>query len=205
MGHRAGVKAVDIITEACVRLGIEALTLYTFSTENWKRPKKEVDALMEMLQKNLKSNRDKMVGNNIRFNVIGRLGELPPPLKKALDEMMRTTKDNTGMVLTLALNYGGRQELVDAFKAACAEAEEKRADVSSWKTEDIESFLYTRGLPDPDLVIRTSGEMRLSNFLLWQSAYSELYVTETLWPDFTPAELDKALKDFAGRERRFGG
>jgi undecaprenyl diphosphate synthase len=204
MGHRSGAKTVDAITEACARLGIKALTLYTFSSENWKRPKEEVDALMKLLEQALKDNRKRIKENNIKFNVIGRVDDLPAALKDATEDLMKETSGNSGMVLTLALNYGGRQEILDAVKAVCAKCGKRDTDISSWKEEDFEKFLYSDGLPDPDLVIRTSGEMRLSNFLLWQSAYSEFYVTDTLWPDFDTVELEKALKEYAKRERRFG-
>jgi undecaprenyl diphosphate synthase len=198
MGHRSGAKTADAITEACVRLGIKALTLYTFSSENWKRPKKEVEALMGLIERTLGQNNEKIVKNNIRFNVIGRLEELSPSLRGLIKDMMDGSASNTGMILTLALNYGGRQEILDAVKKAYVE------DVASWEEKDFEKFLYTKDIPDPDLIIRTSGEMRLSNFLLWQSAYSEIYVTETLWPDFNASELEKALEEYEKRERRFG-
>ena len=204
MGHRSGVKTVSVITEACARLGIKALTLYTFSAENWKRPKEEVDMLMKLLGHTLKENGRRIKENNIRFNVIGRVGELPGALRSAIKDLMDETSANSGMILTLALNYGGRQEILDAVKAVCAKFGKLRRGISSWKEEDFEKFLYSDGIPDPDLVIRTSGEMRLSNFLLWQSAYSEFYVTETLWPDFDAAQLEKALKEYAKRERKFG-
>ncbi|MFC1480575.1 isoprenyl transferase [Candidatus Omnitrophota bacterium] len=205
MGHHSGVKTVDIITEFCAQLGIKALTLYTFSSENWKRPKKEVDALMDLFERTLKKNAKKVKANNIRFNAIGRLGDLPRSLREVIKSLKDESSSNSGMMLTLALNYGGRQEILDAVKAVCARGGEKGMDISSWEEKDFEKFLYTAGLPDPDLVIRTSGEMRLSNFLLWQAAYSELYVTDTLWPDFGIAELEKALEEYEKRERRFGG
>lgn len=198
IGHRSGAKVADAVTEACAKKGIEALTLYTFSTENWKRPKEEVEALMGLIERTLRENFDKIKKNNIRFNVIGRLDELSPSLRELIQQMMRESASNTGMTLTLALNYGGRQEILDAVKKACTK------DIVSWQEEDFEKLLYTTDLPDPDLVIRTSGEMRLSNFLLWQSAYSEIYVTDTLWPDFNAGELEKALKEYEKRERRFG-
>ncbi len=204
MGHRAGAKTVDTITEECARLGVKALTLYTFSTENWKRSKEEVDALMDLLEGALKKNTRKMLRNNIKFNVIGRTGELPDKLRKRIKNSLEETSKSSGMVLTLALNYGGRQEILDAVKKACRKVKEGKRDASSWKEEDFEKFLYTKGLSDPDLVIRTSGELRLSNFLIWQSAYSEFYVTKTLWPDFSRDELGKALEEYKRRERRFG-
>jgi len=205
MGHRSGMKAVSRITEACAERGIKALTLYTFSVENWKRPGEEVDALMSMLEEALRENTDKMKKNNLRFNAIGRLDALPPRLRKLIKDTVKETAGNTGMVLTLALNYGGRQEIIDAVKGISAKAKKEGLDISSLDEKDLEGFLYTEGLPELDLVIRTSGEMRLSNFLLWQSAYSEFYVTDTLWPDFDVSGLEKALEEYEKRERRFGG
>lgn len=202
MGHRNGVKTVDVITEACARKGIKALTMYTFSSENWKRPKKEVDALMDLIERTLKKNEKKMKENNIRFNAIGRIEGLPVSLQGVIRDLKEKTASNDGMVLTLALNYGGRQEIIDAAKAA-SKARDK--DVSDLEEKDFEEFLYTHDLPELDLVIRTSGEMRVSNFLLWQSAYSEFYVTDTLWPDFSIEELEKALDEYGKRKRRFGG
>lgn len=200
IGHQKGVETVDVITEACARLGIKALTLYTFSSENWKRPKKEVDALMSLLEKTLREKKDRIKANNMRFNVIGRISDLPEHLKDTIEEVKKETSGNSGMILTLALSYGGRQEILDAAKAAY---EEKKSG-STLEEADFEKFLYTRGLPGLDLVIRTSGEMRLSNFLLWQAAYAELYVTDVLWPDFDGMELEKALEEYKKRERKFG-
>lgn len=203
MGHRAGVKTADALVEASAKIGIKALTLYTFSTENWKRPADEVAALMEILEKNLKEKAQKLRENNIRFNVIGRRDRFSPTLMAEIDKVMKETSSNSGMVLTLALNYGGRQEILDAARAF-AKAGKEGLDIDSCVEEDFERFLYTRGLPPLDMVIRTSGEMRISNFLLWQVAYAELYVTDTLWPDFNEDELRKALSEYSRRERRFG-
>lgn len=204
VGHHAGVKSVDLITEACARAGVKALTLYTFSTENWKRPKEEVDLLLNLLRENLRDKAEKLCANNIIFNVIGRIEEFPPKLKEEIEKAIETTSKNTGMVLTLALNYGGRREILDAVAKACARSREKGFDISSLKEEDFAEYLYTGDLPDPDLIIRTSGEKRLSNFLLWQAAYSEIYVTDTLWPDFNEKELEKAFNEYSERSRRFG-
>lgn len=201
MGHRSGVKTVDVITEHCARRGIKALTMYTFSSENWKRPKKEVDALMDLIERTLKKNSKKMLSNNIKFNTIGRTGDLPNTLQEVIKNLKEDTSSNSGMILTLALNYGGRQEIIDAVREASSTIGEKTNDINE---DDFENFLYTRGLPELDLVIRTSGEMRISNFLLWQSAYAEFYVTKTLWPDFSVGELEKALDEYDKRERRFG-
>ncbi|MBD3425686.1 MAG: isoprenyl transferase [Candidatus Omnitrophica bacterium] len=204
MGHRSGAKTADKITEACARRGIEALTLYTFSTENWKRPKKEVDALMGLIERTLSENEKKIKSNNIRFNVIGRIDELVPSLRERIRRMMADSSSNSGMVLTLALNYGSRQEILEAAKKACEKSAEKGIGQDVFSEEYFSGLLYTSDLPDPDFVIRTSGEMRLSNFLLWQTAYAEIYVTDTLWPDFSADELDKALEDYQRRDRRFG-
>jgi len=201
MGHRSGVKTVDVITEACARKGIKALTMYTFSSENWKRPKNEVDTLMNLIENTLKSNESKMHDNNIRFNAVGRIDGLPESLQKVISDLKEKTATNDGMILSLALNYGGRQEILDAVKAASRAYDN---DVYELKEEDFERFLYTKDLPELDLIIRTSGEMRLSNFLLWQAAYAEFYVTKTLWPDFSVKELEKALDEYGKRERRFG-
>jgi len=205
MGHKAGVKTVEVITEACARKGIEALTLYSFSTENWKRPREEVGSLMSLFEKSMADKWRKIHDNNIRFNVIGRVHELSSALQKEIDRLKDLTRDNTGMVLSLAINYGGRQEIIDGVRAALTEIRNGELDEVSLNEELFSEYLYTRGLPDPDFVIRTSGEMRLSNFLLWQTAYSEIYVTDVLWPDFGIKDLDEALEEFGQRERRFGG
>ncbi|MFH1847539.1 MAG: isoprenyl transferase [Candidatus Omnitrophota bacterium] len=201
-GHRAGAKTADVITEECARLGVQALTLYTFSSENWKRPKKEINSLMGLIERTINKNIKKIKKNNIKFNVIGCMDELPEALQKALKNGINETSSNSGMTLTLALNYGGRREILNAVKAVCLES--RGEEILSLEEKDFERFLYTSSLPDPDLVIRTSGEMRLSNFLLWQSAYSELYVSDTLWPDFDAVQLEDAIKDYGKRQRRFG-
>src|SRR5438067_10196190 len=206
-GHRAGVTAVRSTVETAARIGISALTLYAFSAENWKRrPGTEVGFLMRLLRKYLKDELPTLMNNNIRLEYIGRIHELPAEVQERMRETRGATAHNTGMVLTLALNYGARSELVDAFKALVRSAahnggiEHLRID-----EEAITRHLYTNHLPDPDLVIRTSGEMRLSNFLLWQIAYSEIYVPATLWPDFRGADLVEAVLEFQKRERRYGG
>jgi len=204
LGHRAGAKSVAAVTEACAKRGIKALTLYSFSTENWKRPKEEVDVLMGLLKENLKAERARLQKNNIKFNVIGQMQRLSPPLRDEIKKVMELTSNNTGMVLTLAISYGSRQEILDAARALCRETEKGKMDIDSLTEDDFSRFLYTYNLPEPDLIIRTSGEMRLSNFLLWQAAYAEIYVTDVLWPDFGEQELEKALGEYARRDRRFG-
>lgn len=203
VGHAAGANNADRIAEACAKRGVKALTYYTFSTENWKRPEEEISALMDIFEKNLKEKIPKFKANNIRFNAIGRLEKFRPSLREGLEKAMAETASNTRMTLTLALNYGGRLEILDAARAFCG-AVKNGLDPAACGEKDFEKFLYTKDLPELDLVIRTSGEMRISNFLLWQIAYSELYVTDTLWPDFNEKELNKAIESYAKRERRFG-
>lgn len=202
-GHRAGIRAVRESVEACARLGVPYLTLYAFSVENWKRPHAEVKMLMLLLREYLKKELEELNQQNIRLSVIGRIHELPKPVQQDLQQTIGKTAANTGLRLTLALNYGARAELVDAFQALV-----ERAGINGTAAIDeaaISQLLYTRDMPDPDLLIRTSGEMRLSNFLLWQAAYSEIWVTETLWPDFTQQDLFRAILDYQKRERRYGG
>ncbi len=202
-GHRAGMRAVRRGVEACRRLDIPYLTLYAFSVENWKRPQVEVELLMALLREYLKKEMQEMQRENIRLNVIGRMRELPKSVQHDLRAAMESTRRNTGLRLTLALNYGARAEIVDAFRAL---ARGWRNSVRPEITEaQLSKHLYTHGLPDPDLLIRTSGEMRLSNFLLWQAAYAEIWVTETLWPDFGRKDLYQAVLDYQKRERRYGG
>jgi undecaprenyl diphosphate synthase len=205
MGHRQGVRSALNITEACAKKGVEALTMYSFSTENWKRSKEEVDALMMLLEENLRNGWEKMHANGICFNVIGRKNELPLSLQSEIDRVMNVTAGNAGMTLTLALNYGGRTEIVDAARALSRQVKDGKLLPEDIDESIFERNLNTAGLPELDLIIRTSGEMRLSNFLLWQAAYCELYVTDTLWPDFNAEELDKALAEFDKRDRRYGG
>jgi undecaprenyl diphosphate synthase len=204
-GHRAGVEAVRAAVDTGARLGLGALTLYAFSTENWKRPRLEVDALMRMLKRYLRLELEAIHKQNIRFQPIGRIEGLRDSVRRELERAVEGTAGNTGMVLSVALNYGGRAEIVDAVRAAArALAAEGRA-AEEMSEEDIGRHLYTAGLPELDLLVRTSGELRISNFLLWQAAYSEIYVTETLWPDFRRADLLEAVADFQRRDRRFGG
>ena len=204
MGHRAGVKSIRSVTEAAAQMGIGVLTLYAFSTENWNRPKREIDALMKLLDEYLLKELPTMNKNNIRLFSIGRSSDLPPNVQDRLKETMEATSKNTGLVLNLALSYGSRSEIVDAVKAIAKDLKDGRI-----KDEDINEgvfsdYLYTKGLPDPDLLIRTSGEMRISNFLLWQLSYSELYIIDKLWPDFKEKDLKEAISEYNRRERRFG-
>jgi undecaprenyl diphosphate synthase len=204
-GHRAGVKAARKIIESCARLKLPCLTLYAFSLENWRRPQAEVDFLMRLLREYLSRELPSIHKNNIKLQVIGRSEQLPDAVRLDIEDGMRLTASNTGMKLVVALNYGARAELVDAFNALLKQA--KTASILDLQADEqmISDHLYTAGLPDPDLLIRTSGEMRVSNFLLWQIAYAEMYVTETLWPDFSRECLLEALLDFQKRERRYGG
>ena len=202
-GHRAGIRAVRQAVEACARLGVPYLTLYAFSVENWKRPHAEISLLMSLLREYLKKEIDELNKQNIRLGVIGRIGELPKPVQQDLENALASTRQNTGLRLTLALNYGARAELVDAVRNLVESAKHNGALAIDEAT--LGKHLYTHDLPDPDLLIRTSGEMRISNFLLWQIAYSEIWVTETLWPDFTQNDLFQAIIDYQKRERRYGG
>ena len=204
-GHRAGVEAVRATVDACARLDIKVLTLYAFSVENWKRPVLEIEALMTFLKEYLRKEIDALHRNRIRFQTIGRIEELDPTVQAELQTAIVRTAGNDGMILNLALNYGGRVELVDAFRGLLREALETGRSPATIGEQDIERYLYTTGQADPDLLIRTSGELRLSNFLLWQIAYAEIYVTETLWPDFRLADLLTSIIDYQRRDRRFGG
>jgi undecaprenyl diphosphate synthase len=205
-GHRAGVEAVRSAVDTGARLGLGALTLYAFSTENWKRPRYEVDALMRMLRKYLRLELDEIHRQNIRFQTIGRTEALAPNVRAEIVRASEQTAKNTGMVLSVALNYGGRAEIVDACRGAVRKlSAEGKSPQDSLTEEAIAAELYTRDLPELDLLVRTSGELRISNFLLWQSAYAEIHVTETLWPDFRRPHLLEAVVDYQQRSRRFGG
>ncbi|HJT65802.1 MAG TPA: isoprenyl transferase [Pyrinomonadaceae bacterium] len=204
-GHRAGVEAVRAAVDTGARLGLKALTLYAFSTENWKRPRYEIDALMRMLRRYLRLELDSIDKQDIKFQTIGRIGALAENVRKEIARATERTARNKGMILTVALNYGGRSEIVDAARAAVRRLMDEGARPDEITEERIASELYTRNLPELDLLVRTSGELRISNFLLWQSAYSEIYVTETLWPDFRRLHLLEAVVDYQRRDRRFGG
>jgi undecaprenyl diphosphate synthase len=203
-GHIKGVNAVREIVTACRELGIKVLTLYAFSIENWKRPKDEVAALMGLLKEYLFKEGEEMIQNNIRLSAIGRLEDLPLDVRKTLNETIKKTERCDGMILNLALSYGGRSEIVHATQAIVSDFQKGKIKQEEINLQCFSQYLWTRGIPDPDLLIRTSGEFRISNFLLWQIAYTELYVTETLWPDFDRKELLKAIADYQSRERRFG-
>jgi undecaprenyl diphosphate synthase len=198
-GHRAGAESVRSIIDTCARLEIQAVTLYAFSTENWKRPRAEIRGLMSMLKRYIRTDLKEVHKNNIRFRAIGDIHGLPEDVQKVLGDAEQKTFENTGMVMNVALNYGARAELVRAARKAAAEV---GTDITE---ADIERNLYTHGLPDVDLMIRTSGEFRISNFLLWQLAYSEIYVTPTLFPDFRRPDIFEAILDYQKRDRRFGG
>jgi undecaprenyl diphosphate synthase len=204
-GHRAGVEAVRAAVDTGARLGLGALTLYAFSTENWKRPRYEVGALMRMLRKYLRLELAEISRQNIRFQTIGRTHALAANVQNEIARASQQTANNTGMVLSVALNYGGRAEIVDAARAAMKRLVSENKSPEDLSEEDIAAELYTRQLPELDLLVRTSGELRISNFLLWQSAYAEIHVTETLWPDFRRAHLLEAIVDYQQRRRRFGG
>lgn len=205
LGHRAGADSVRAVIDTCARLGIKAVTLYAFSTENWKRPRAEIAALMQMLKRYIRSDLREVDKNNIRFQAIGDLSGLPGDVQKEIAAAMEQTAGNDGMTMSVALNYGGRAEIVAACRRAARAKLEIGGSVDDITESDIEDNLYTFGLPEVDLLIRTSGEFRISNFLLWQLAYSEIYVTSTLFPDFRRPEVFEAIIDYQKRERRFGG
>ncbi|MHB8075887.1 isoprenyl transferase [Desulfosporosinus fructosivorans] len=205
MGHRAGVEALRKIVKACSKLGIEVLTVYAFSTENWKRPKDEVGVLMTLLTEYLRKELLELHQSNVLIRTMGKINDLPPEAQHELAHAMKSTRDNTGLILNLALNYGGRSEIIDAVKSLSKEVLSGEQRIEEIDEQCFSEKLYTRGLPDPDLLIRTSGEMRLSNFLLWQLAYTEIVVVEELWPDFGQKALIEAIKAYQKRDRRFGG
>ena len=204
-GHRAGIDAVRDTVETGARLGIRVLTLYAFSVENWKRPASEVGTLMGLLKRYLRMELDTLLKNNIRFQVIGRMGDLPRDVQEELQRGIERTRERTGLLFNIALNYGGRAEITDAVRALVADTVRTGRDPSSIEEHDLAARLYTAGQPDPDLLIRTSGELRISNFLLWQIAYAEIWVTDVLWPDFRRRHLLQAVADYQKRERRYGG
>ena len=203
-GHEQGARNVETICEACIAEGVEYLTLYAFSTENWKRPAHEVAGLMMLLEHFLSEKVAMMNRNGVRLAMIGRMDDLPGPARKRLERAIGETAHNTRLTLTLALNYGGRDEIVDAVKEIAGQVLDGRIGTEDINSGLISRHLYTRGMPDPDLLIRTSGEMRISNFLLWQLSYTEIHVTPRLWPDFGKEDLRMAIADYQSRERRYG-
>ncbi len=203
-GHREGINSVREITRACGELGVQYLTLYTFSQENWRRPVKEVSALMKLLVQTIRREIDDLMENNVRLSVIGRLEELPDGPKEEMEEGIRRTAGNTGLNLVLALNYGGRTEIIDAVRKICEDLMSEKGASPDMTEALFGEYLYTAAIPDPDIIIRTSGELRISNFLLWQMAYAEIYVTPVFWPAFRRMELYEAISDYQKRERRFG-
>ena len=203
-GHEKGAEAVRECVEGCGELKIEFLTLYAFSAENWQRPKTEVFALMRLLERFLKEKTPELLEKNVRLQAIGRLTDLPANCQRQLHDSIERTSNNTGLTLVLALSYGGRLEIIDGIKSILRGIEAGHLDKGMIDVEMFSKHLYTRYYPDPDLLIRTSGEMRLSNFLLWQLSYTEMYVTQTLWPDFTKKDLFEAVEDFSRRQRRYG-
>ena len=204
-GHLEGANSARQCVEACLEIGVEYLTLYTFSTENWRRPKEEVDTLMGLLQKFLKDYTADLRKRSVRLEVIGRLQEIPPGVQRQLRESMQATADGKNLTTILAVNYSGRTEIVDATKKIVEEVIAGRLAKDDIDAEVFQKCLYTRNWPDPDLFIRTSGEMRISNFLLWQLSYTEIYVTQKLWPDFRKQDLIEAVQEFGRRNRRYGG
>lgn len=204
-GHRAGVEALRDIVEACSQWGIKILTVYAFSTENWKRPQEEVDTLMKLLTEYLRKESLRLHRNNIKICPIGRIHELPLPARKEIEKAVRLTENNTGLILNIALNYGGRAEIVDATRSIVRKVLAGNLQLEDINEDVLNNHLYTSSLPDPDLLIRPSGELRVSNFLLWQIAYTEFWFTDVLWPEFNREHLYLALEHYANRERRFGG
>lgn len=204
-GHKVGAESVRAVVEGCVELGVEYLTLYAFSSENWKRPKTEIKALMALLERFLKKELPTMLEQNVRLHAIGQLDRLPDKTRKILESTIEQTRDNTALNLVLAISYGAREELVDAARSIAEKARAGTLNPSAIDCETLADHLYTREMPDPDLLIRTSGEVRLSNFLLWQLSYTEIVITQKFWPDFRRAELFEAIEEFGRRQRRYGG
>ena len=204
-GHQAGMESLREIVRACSDKGVKVLTVYAFSTENWKRPIEEVSGIFSLLVRYVAKELKELNANNVQIRMLGDIDPLPADAKKAAQKAVDSTKDNTGLIFCIAINYGGRAEIVRAARLLAKQAAEGQLDPASIDEAMFASQLYTADLPDPDLIIRTGGEMRLSNFLTWQSSYSELYVTDTYWPDFTPDKLQEAIDAFNGRDRRYGG
>ncbi|GIM27812.1 isoprenyl transferase [Clostridium polyendosporum] len=205
MGHKAGIETIRKVIKECNKLGVQYLTLYAFSTENWKRPQNEVNALMQLLVEYLRKEFDELNKNNVVISHIGDISKLPKVCQNELIEAYNKTKNNTGVVLNLALNYGGRAEILSGIKDLCKDIIDGKKSINSLNEKVFSDYLYTKGVPDPDLIIRPSGEQRLSNFLLWQCAYSEFWYSNINWPDFTESDLRRAIYDYQNRERRYGG
>ena len=204
-GHRRGADAVQRTIEACIAMGVQVLTLYCLSSENWKRPKEELDFLMDLLRRYLIGERPSLMKNGVQLRVIGKREGLPPEVLQEMDRSLEISKDNKNLILCLAINYGSRLEILDAAKEIALDIQSGKLDPSQIDESSLQDRLYTAGLPDPDLLIRTSGEMRISNFLLWQISYSEIWITEKQWPEFGADELASAIIAYANRDRRFGG
>ncbi|MEE9499883.1 MAG: isoprenyl transferase [Candidatus Omnitrophota bacterium] len=204
-GHRAGIKSVEEVIKAAKELGIKILTLYVFSTENWKRPKREIDALMRLLEAYLDREAERIAKEGIRIRGIGRIRGLPAAVQLKLSKIEERTIKNSDILVNLALNYGARSEIVDATKKIAKSVKQNKLNPDDISEDNFSDYLYTAGLPDPDMLIRTSGEMRVSNFLLWQISYAEIYITKKLWPDFRKKDLEKAILDYQEKDRRYGG
>jgi len=204
-GHRAGAESVRECVEGCIELGVEYLTLYAFSSENWNRPQKEIDALMKLLERFLKDKTPQLIKQNLRLQAMGRLDLLPESCQQQLHKSIESSAGNTGLTLILALSYGGREEIIDGIKSIVRHVQEGHLDPAQIDPDVFSKHLYTRYYPDPDLLIRTSGEMRVSNFMLWQISYSEIYVVSKFWPDFRREDLREAVAHYSRRQRRFGG
>ena len=204
-GHREGAKAVKRVINSCLNINIPILTLFAFSTENWKRPKKEIIYLIKLLERVLSREKAYLIKNNIKINFLGRLNDLPNSLNEKMNELHESTKRKDKLILNIAINYGGRTEIVDAFKSITLKIVEKKLNIEEINENTIQDNLYTQNLPDPDLLIRTAGEMRISNFMLWQIAYTELWVTPVFWPDFDENNLVEAIRNFQKRVRKYGG
>ncbi|HAK43398.1 MAG TPA: isoprenyl transferase [Clostridium sp.] len=205
MGHRAGMKNIKMMVEESSNLGVKYLTLYAFSTENWKRPAEEVGALMDLVVEFINKEFEELHRNNVRLNSIGDISKLTEKSRVAIEDAKQKTRNNTGLTLNIALNYGGRDEIVKGVKEIAKDVLEGKLKLDSIDDQVISNHLYTKGMPDPDIIIRPSGELRISNYLLWQSAYSEFWFSNINWPDFTKADLRRAISDFQNRDRRFGG
>lgn len=204
-GHSEGAKAVKKVIASCLKYNIPALTLFAFSTENWKRPKNEINYLLKIFERVLSKEKANLIKNNIKINFIGRLKELPNSLNEKMNELSESTRKNNKLILNIAINYGGRAEITDALKSITIKILDKKLNIEEINEDTIGNNLYTRDLPDPDLLIRTAGEMRISNFMIWQIAYTEFWVTSTLWPDFDENSLIEAIRNFQKRVRKYGG